>query len=163
MCLCAWVHSSSLPLLPGLIIVWQRALPFSIWYPWQHMKNRLRQSLNPTHSSLFPFPLHYSLLHHLPHFFPAFNLHFLHLQSYFEHLTLLLCTFCLPTLFLHFEEWLLALWFVPNSDSFMSWLKNLYTFTPVYWISMNWLIHLCVLYFSPVEQRQSRNNTELRN
>lgn len=40
LCVCVCVHesnSTTLPLLPGLIIVLRRELPFSIWYPWQHI------------------------------------------------------------------------------------------------------------------------------
>lgn len=96
LCVCVCVHesnSTTLPLLPGLIIVLRRALPFSIWYPWQHILPWravcLRWSFSPTHSSLFPFPLHYSLRNRLPRFFSAFSLHFLHRPCYPKHVTLL--------------------------------------------------------------------------
>lgn len=65
-CVCLSEHepkSAIPPLLPGLNIV-SRALPFSVWYPWQHVLPWravcLRWLCSPAHCSLFPFPLHYS-------------------------------------------------------------------------------------------------------
>lgn len=182
LCVCVCVHesnSTTLPLLPGLIIVLRRALPFSIWYPWQHILPWravcLRWSLSPTHSSLFPFPLHYSLRNRLPRFFfSAFSLHFLHRPCYPKHVTLLrslyislrtpyfLCIFSADLLLCH-----LSLRY--TGPSYMSQMKSLYTFTSwpftveVYWVSLNWPIHQCALLyvcFLLLSCAKSRNHTE---
>lgn len=96
-CVCVSEHESKSaipPLLPGLNIV-SRALPFSVWYPWQHVLPWravcLRWLCSPAHSSLFPFPLHYSqgrYRHRLPRFvslLPTAHM----CWCYSKHLTLL--------------------------------------------------------------------------
>lgn len=95
MCLCAWVHSTTLPLLPGLIIVLQRALPFSMWYPWQHILpwKAVYSDLSGPPTPLLPTPSPFPYITPpptpTPHFFPAFSLHFLHWPCYSKHVTLL--------------------------------------------------------------------------
>lgn len=158
--------SAALPLLPGLIIV-LRKLPFSIRYPWQRilpwravclcwsgapsipLLASLFLSLSPTRSSLFPFPLHYSLLHLYPHpllycLQSTFStsalrfslcralLHLLphpHILSAFLVLAFLLCELSLHACsappphvsFTHLPHWLLLLRFIElfGTDSFI--------------------------------------------
>lgn len=114
LCVCVCVHesnSTTLPLLPGLIIVLRRALPFSIWYPWQHILPWravcLRWSFSPTHSSLFPFPLHYSLRNSPVFFLPLAYISCIALAIP----SMSLC--CAPFTFLC-TRWPFALWFVPT-------------------------------------------------
>lgn len=112
-CVCLSEHepkSAIPPLLPGLNIV-SRALPFSVWYPWQHVLPWravcLRWLCSPAHCSLFPFPLHYSQGRHrcrLPRFvsllptackcFCYFKYLTLLCFEYVRHFQSLLLTFC---------------------------------------------------------------------
>lgn len=96
-CECVSEHESKSaipPLLPGLNIV-SRALPFSVWYPWQHVLPWRaacpRWLCSPAHSSLFPFPLHYSQGHYhrrLPCFVSLLPTAYM-CWCYSKHLTLL--------------------------------------------------------------------------
>lgn len=68
MCACAWVHIAAWPLLPGLIIVLRRKLPFSVCYPWQRILPCRAACLWSSGAPSIPLPLSPTLLS--PHYSP---------------------------------------------------------------------------------------------
>lgn len=88
MCACAWVHIAAWPLLPGLIIVLRRKLPFSVCYPWQRILPCRAACLWSSGAPSIPLPLSPTLLS--PHYSPppSFYAFSLHLPCYSQHLTL---------------------------------------------------------------------------
>ncbi len=119
-------------------------------------------SLSPTRSLLFPFPLHYALLCHLPRSFlplayisytsPRYPQHLplscsfrspctFHIFSAFSSTDLLLCE-----LSLHVFRVSISVSIIP----YVFWMNSFHTFTSwaitaeLYWVSQSWLIHQCV-------------------
>lgn len=161
-CVCIYVlesNSTTPPLLPGLNIVLRGALPFSIWYPWQHILPWravcLRWLCSPSHSSLFPFPLHYSQGHRLPHFFSS--AYSLHIPCYSKHLTLIR-SFKYARFALHLYCWPFATVINPNINStYTALIKSLHTLTTwpptaqVYLLSWTGpFISVCDVCFNPL-------------
>lgn len=183
---CAWVYSTTLPLLPGLIIVLRRErflLVFGIHgnasfheeqsvYGDQELLPFLLSRSGPTRSFHFPFPLHYSPLRHLPpSFLPLSYISYISLTVPPKHLDLtrphalrIFSAFLALTFF--------ALWFVPvclpcPPHTCLKWIAfthlphglSLLSFIEFSW---NQLIHQCLCFsayacFLPLS---CRNTTE---